>query len=41
MDSVSIAGTGMTYGARAFVGGSQVVGTSAGSKHTVEFGFYA
>ena len=41
MGSASINGTGKTYGAKAFVGGSQVVGSAVGSKNTVQFGFYA
>lgn len=41
MGSASLSGTGKTYGAKAFVGGSQVIGSAVGSKNTVQYGFYA
>ena len=41
MGSASLSGTGKTYGAKAFVGGSQVIGNAVGSKNTVQYGFYA
>ena len=41
MGSATLAGKGAKYEARAFVGGSQVVGTSEGGKYIAKFGFYA
>jgi len=39
--SALITGKGAKYGTRAFVGGSTVGGTSKGTKHSADFGFYA
>ncbi len=41
MGSATVSGKGQAYAARAFVGGSQVVGESVGQKYTAKFGFYA
>ena len=41
MGNASISGSGTKYGAKAFVGGSSVVGEAAGGKYTARYGFYA